>query len=200
MSKHVYSITPIEFEKYCKEILIAFAEKEKLVDFSITHDAKIVAQDGTYQIDIYATFVALGVQFKVLCECKQYSSTVNREKVVILADKVRSIGAHKGILLSTSGFQSGAIQYAKEHGIALIQVFDKKCVAHAFSSGDKDVESNAPFMDMYNSFPRYRAIDKTSSSDKDNVIYPTTELVRKLYRELELSLFGEVRTKEFNEE
>lgn len=200
MSENVHSITPIEFEKYCKEILMAYAEKEKLVNFSITHDAKIVAQDGTYQIDIYATFVALGVQFKVLCECKQYSSAINREKVVILADKIRSIGAHKGILLSTSGFQSGAIQYAKEHGIALIQVFDRKCVAHAFSDGNKDLECDDPFMDMYNKFPRYRAVDKTSSCDKDIVIYPTAKLVRKLYRELELSLFGEVRTKEFNEE
>lgn len=37
-------------------------------------------------------------------------------------DKIRQIGAHKGILISTSNFQKGAITYASEHGIALIQI------------------------------------------------------------------------------
>lgn len=35
---------------------------------------------------------------------------------------VQSLGAQKGILISTSNFQSGAIEYAKTHGIALIQM------------------------------------------------------------------------------
>ena len=39
---------------------------------------------------------------------------------------MRSLGAHKGIFISTSGFQSGAEEYANAHGIALIQIFDKQ--------------------------------------------------------------------------
>ncbi|MGP3790676.1 restriction endonuclease [Pseudomonas sp. B392_1p] len=58
----------------------------------------------------------------VLIECKKYSSPIERETVQVLHDKVRSLGAHKGMLFTTTGFQSGAIKYAKAHGIALIRV------------------------------------------------------------------------------
>lgn len=121
----VATISPIEFEKYCVKILQAYAEEEGLKDFSITHDKKIATNDGDYQIDIYAEFKAVGVKFKVLVECKRYTHSIEREKVAILASKIQSIGAQKGILISTAGFQSGEAQYAKVHGIALIQIFDK---------------------------------------------------------------------------
>lgn len=97
--QYVCSITPTEFEKYCLEILSGYAEEEKLKNFKITHNVKIPVEDGTYQIDVYASFTAMGVEFKVLCECKQYSSPVGREKVVILNDKLKSLGAQKGIPL-----------------------------------------------------------------------------------------------------
>lgn len=42
----------------------------------------------------------------------------------MLHDKVRSVGAHKGMLFTTSGFQSRAIKYAKAHGIALVSIID----------------------------------------------------------------------------
>ena len=32
------------------------------------------------------------------------------------------MGAHKEMLFTTSGFQSGAIKYAKAHGIALVSI------------------------------------------------------------------------------
>lgn len=53
------------------------------------------------------------------------------EKVQILYDKIRATGAQKGILISTSGFQSGAIKYASEHGIALIQITEADAIFEA---------------------------------------------------------------------
>jgi restriction system protein len=49
---------------------------------------------------------------------------VEREDVQILADKVRAAGAQKGILFATNGFQRGALEYARAHGIALVRVVD----------------------------------------------------------------------------
>jgi restriction endonuclease Mrr len=117
----VSKISSAEFELFCLDVLKEYANKECLTDFSITHNKKIKTNDGEYQIDIYTEFVALSVRFKVVVECKRTIRPIEREKVVALSDKVRSIGAHKGILISTSGFQSGAIEYSKIHGIALIQ-------------------------------------------------------------------------------
>ena len=76
-------MTPTEFEQYCKEILERFAQKENLQDFVILHDVHLESNDGNYQIDVFAEFRALGVSFKVLCECKQYKNRVSREKVAV---------------------------------------------------------------------------------------------------------------------
>lgn len=181
---YVCSITPTEFEKYCGQILLGYAEKERLHGFKITHDTKLKSYDGVYQIDLYATFKAMGVEFKVICECKQYKNSVNREKVVVLTDKVKSLGAHKGILLSTSGFQSGAIQYAKEHGIALIQVFDRGCEFISHSNGEPVYDENDPFLYAERKMPPYQAVICTSETEEPQIVYPTKSMVRKIYREM----------------
>lgn len=108
--KHICDLTPIEFEKYCYDFLNGYAQNEGLQNFKITHNKKIKASDGKYQIDVYAEFTAMGSRFKVLCECKKYKNRVNRDKVAILHRKLESIGAQKGILISTSDFQSGAVE------------------------------------------------------------------------------------------
>lgn len=49
---------------------------------------------------------------------------VKREDVQVLHDKLRSTGAHKGVVVAASGFQSGALAYAKAHGIACVRLVD----------------------------------------------------------------------------
>ncbi len=115
-------ITPVEFEKLVHSYLSNLGEELK--EFRSSHDEKIVRSDGKYQIDVYAEFVALGGEIKVLIECKRYKEKIKREVVQLLFDKIRSIGAHKGMIFATSGFQEGAILYAKAHGIALIRVIE----------------------------------------------------------------------------
>ncbi|MGM0302934.1 hypothetical protein IGI66_002584 [Enterococcus sp. AZ048] len=116
------TLTPEQFERYSLDVL---AEQTKnLENLIIEHDKIVEAFDGNYQIDGYIEFSLMGVSYKTLVECKHYKSAISREKVQILHSKINSIGAHKGILISTSNFQSGAIDYAKKHGIALVQLTD----------------------------------------------------------------------------
>ena len=182
---NVCSITPSEFEKYCKEILLGFAEKEKLLNFKITHDEKIHADDGLYQIDLFASFTIMELEFKVICECKRYKNNVSREKVAVLNDKVRSLGAHKGILLSTSGFQSGAVQYAKKHGIALLRVYDRGVEYFSHSAGAVAYDEDDPFLYAERKLPPYCAIDCTAGGEEPMIIYPTRAIVEKIYSEMD---------------
>lgn len=178
--QYVCSITPVEFEKYCLEILAGYAEEDELKDFSITHNEVISATDGDYQIDIYAEFTAMGAKFKVLCECKQYKSAVSREKVAVLHQKLQSVGAQKGILLSTSGFQSGAIKYAKEHGLALIHVEDYPFEYLSHSNGTPKDDDNDPFLYAEKHMPPYIAVNCTSDMDEPKKVYPTKSMIKKL--------------------
>ncbi|MGA0556799.1 restriction endonuclease [Larkinella sp. VNQ87] len=120
-ANYVLDISPTEFEKLVKDFLSEAGKT--LPSFEVHHNVKEKAHDGTYQIDVKATFdIFGGSNIVVLVECKKYNAPVKREKVEILFSRLLSIGAHKGIIFSTSGFQQGAIEFAAKHGIALIRL------------------------------------------------------------------------------
>ena len=94
-----------------------------LESFSVTRLEKLAGMDGEYEIDVVARFKALGgAIFLVLVECKKHSNPIKRELVQALHTKHISLGAQKSLLVSTSKFQSGAMEYAQKHGIGLVQI------------------------------------------------------------------------------
>jgi restriction system protein len=118
--KEPSDFTPEDFELIVKDLIEQSGAG--LSRFSVDHLETMEGVDGNYSIDITARFQALGGTFLVLIECKRYKNPIERELVQILNDKLRSIGAQKGMLFSTSTFQRGAVEYASTHGIALVQV------------------------------------------------------------------------------
>jgi restriction system protein len=111
-------LKPTRFEELVVEHLSDLGKP--LRSFKVEHRRKLHGADGEYEIDAVATFEALGVNFTVLVECKHHKNPIKREFIQVLGDKVRSTGAHKGVLFSTASFQSGALDYAKAHGVALV--------------------------------------------------------------------------------
>lgn len=127
------NITPEEYELYVKEWFDGLGHSLK--SYNSKHRNIIHATDGDYEIDIDITYEVLKVTFRILIECKKYKDKIKREVVQLLHQKIQAIGAHKGIVCSTSGFQSGALKYAKIHGIACIQVVLGETTFHTKSAG-----------------------------------------------------------------
>lgn len=116
-------ITPEEFELTIKRWFESFAES--LDSFDTKHRENVTGLDGDFEIDVSVRFSAFGgARFLILCECKKHKHPMKREVVQVLNDRKRSVGAQKGILVSTAKFQSGAEEYASRHGIALIQLIN----------------------------------------------------------------------------
>ena len=181
----VCTITPKEYELYCLDYLKGYAEHEQLKDFNIEHDVKVEVHDGIYQIDIDASFTALGTSMRVLCECKRYSSPVERSVVSELHDKLESLGYQKGILISTSGFQSGAKQYADKHGIALIQLYDKTEIQVSHSAGpDVSEITEDPIVLAEKLFPKYVAAYWEPGSDTPINVYPTKNMMLEIFKKM----------------
>lgn len=125
------SITPTEFEKQVE----AWLERgsDGLKKFRVSHRKMLKGPGGQYEIDVVAEFEALGgASIIVLVECKHYNSSnrIKRDTVMTLHAKVQDLGAHKGILFSTSGFQKGALQYARAHGVATVHVQDGASIGY----------------------------------------------------------------------
>ena len=174
------NITSEDFEVFCMKTLRAYGERENLSDFTVKHNQKIKAYDGTYQIDVLVEFTALGSKFMVLAECKKKDSRrVERDEASDLYTKVKSIGAHKGILISTTGFQSGTIQFAKMHRLSLWQICDNY-IDHVVASGRKDfpdVMKFQLFVEQY--LPKYIMMEWDCDADYPyERVYPTKEMYR----------------------
>ena len=90
-------INATDFERLIRDWILK--QGGELASLEVTHNAKVETYDSTYQIDVLVKFQAFaGAEFTVLVECKKYRSAVERELVQVLHDKVRSTGAHKGML------------------------------------------------------------------------------------------------------
>lgn len=127
------ALSPIEFEHHVRSVLDAMGHS--LLEYRSEHREIIQGVDGEYEIDVSARFDFLGLEFLVLVECKHYKNSVKRETLQSLYDKMRSVGAQKCALFSTSGFQSGALKYAEVHKIATVKVVDGRSTYFTRSMG-----------------------------------------------------------------
>jgi restriction system protein len=115
-------ISSSDFEKLVIEWLRRSAEREEQA-ITTEHLGVVQGDGGDYKIDVLVTFSALGgALFVVLVECKRQTRPVEREDVMVLESKLRDVNAQKGMLFSTSGFQSGALEFASAKHIATVAV------------------------------------------------------------------------------
>jgi len=113
-------ISPEEFEEF---VTTLFDSTGQIVNgLTVTPHEKIIGVDGTYNFDATVRYEFAGMSFLVLVEAKRHNNSIKRDLVQILYQKVQSVGAHKGVMISTAPYQKGAVEFAKTHGVALVTV------------------------------------------------------------------------------
>src|SRR5215218_5571353 len=140
-------ITPEEFEAFVTELLNAAGSA--VDNLTVTLHETVIGVDGTYDFDATVHFELAGMAFLVLVEAKRHKHPIKRELVQILYQKVQSVGAHKGAIISTAPYQSGAVEFAKVHGIALATVTEGRFTFETRAA------SQAPIMSRKEALERY---------------------------------------------
>lgn len=118
-----FDLSPVEYERAVAALVQDAGHQ--VTDWQVRHLDPVAGVDGTYIIDVTARFTLLGAEFLMLFECKRHRSPVKREDVQVLKDKLQSTGAHKGVVVAASGFQRGALEYARTHRIACVRLVDE---------------------------------------------------------------------------
>lgn len=73
---------------------------------------------------------------------------MKREAVQVLKDRLGSVGAQKGFLVSTARFQRGAIEYAQLHGIALVQLIEGRSTYFTRSLAESEPAEPPPWANL----------------------------------------------------
>ena len=82
-------------------------------------DVVVEGVRGEHGIDVFVTFEQYGINCSWVVECKYWNTNVPKEKVLALQAIVDDVGADRGVLISKTGFQSGAIRLAQKSNITL---------------------------------------------------------------------------------
>jgi Restriction endonuclease len=94
-------------------------------EVTVEHNGVLPGRSGApRQIDVLIRHKQGLYEHLVVAECKYWNSPVERLHVDALATTVREVGASRGVIFSTKGFQSGAITQAKHDNIDLFVVRD----------------------------------------------------------------------------
>lgn len=94
-------------------------------DVTVQHDVTEVDRYGARrQIDVKIIHRSRFHRFTTIVECKRWKEPVGRDRVDVLAAGIEALGAQKGAIFTTTGFEEGAIAYAKGKGIELFRVRD----------------------------------------------------------------------------
>lgn len=187
------NITPQDFELFCMKTIKAYAEKEGLGEYTVKHNQMIETHDSTYQIDVLVEYMLLGCKHTIVVECKKHSHSIKRSVVTDIYTKMQSMGAQKGIVISTSGFQSDAVKFAEEHGIALWQICDRN-IKHISASANPSIPPQILFqLEAEKYLPKYILMEWDCAADYPYYeLYPTQEMYRTAYERASKSIRGRI--------
>ena len=82
-------------------------------------DERLKGLQSIHDIDVVVRGQHVGLHQLWLVECKHWNLPVGKVNVAALAAIVRDVGADRGLLLSDTGFQAGAIQLAERSQVTL---------------------------------------------------------------------------------
>lgn len=75
---------------------------------------------GSVEVDVFATDNSQTPEAIFLIECKLWSTSVTKEKVHAFRSVIEDYGANFGLVVSSGGFQRGAIEAANHTNISLL--------------------------------------------------------------------------------
>jgi hypothetical protein len=90
---------------------------------SVEHNVTLIGRSGApRQIDVLVRHTEGLYEHLIIVECKYRNDAVERIHVDALATTIRELGASRGVIFSTQGFQSGAIEQAAHENISLYKL------------------------------------------------------------------------------
>ncbi len=99
------------------------AELHKTGDVTVERNVVLTGQSGApRQIDVVLRHKSAFYEHLILVECKYWKRRVRREQVDAFVTAVRDLRAARGVIVSTKGFQQGAVTQARLDGIDLFTI------------------------------------------------------------------------------
>jgi hypothetical protein len=136
-----------EWKRYQEDTAKLFRE----LGCSVETDVEVTGARGKHLVDASVGFFRFGLRQRWIVECKLWNRAVPKEKVLALKSIVEDVGADRGILVSESGHQSGALAAARHTNITLTSLEELRDAAQSelLSLGLLEVQRRAALIKDY---------------------------------------------------
>ena len=88
--------------------------------FNVEIEKTVTTARGNVEIDVFAEEEVKGRKYTIVCECKYWKSRIPQNVIHGLRTVINDLGANIGYIITTSDFQSGAIDASSFTNIELL--------------------------------------------------------------------------------
>ena len=116
-------MNPDAYERMVRDIINDLSSEVEpyLERFDLVQDVRLKGRSGhEHQIDVLIDFRAMGLDFRVIVECKYWNKSVGVEQVMVVDQRKEDLSAQKAVIVTKHGFQKGALTVAEDRNIALV--------------------------------------------------------------------------------
>ena len=89
---------------------------------NVTHDGELELQSGSKQMDVFLEMEQDGAEESLIVECKGKNEEIGKDLIAAFAFYVDRSDVDRGIFVSKSGYQPGALEIASGEPIQLFEV------------------------------------------------------------------------------
>lgn len=115
--------TGISYELVTKQIFQQILDQDSVKTVSVLHDVTLQGNKTSHQIDVYWEFEVGGIRYQTVVQAKDWSRSVEQGELLKLRAVLDDLpGQPRGIMVTRTGYQSGAEDYARAAGILLYEL------------------------------------------------------------------------------
>jgi hypothetical protein len=119
--------TGIPYETLVTRVFKEFVNQNAVRTIEVKHNVVLDGKTASHQIDVYWEFEYGGIKYRNIVQAKDWKSKIPKgaiEQLLFITNDLP--GQPRGIFVTRSGYQKGAIELAERHGILLYTLGEPK--------------------------------------------------------------------------
>lgn len=112
--------TGIPYEKLVQHIYRQIVNCNSIDTIDVQHNVTLKGKSTSHQIDVYWEFALGGILYRTVIQAKDWANKVDQGEMFKFKGVLDDLpNGTKGIFITKTGFQSGAVEVAKAHSISI---------------------------------------------------------------------------------
>lgn len=119
-------LTPQEYEQLVRGLVETLSTTHNVKNLRLEHDVRLQGRFARHQIDVLWVFEHKEVKHLVIFECRRYKSPLKQKDAFAWVGVIRDLAEvglfATGVMVTVTGYQSGARSVANGHGVHIMEL------------------------------------------------------------------------------